>query len=115
MKIFSRTMKHPDNDPLLDFDAEPARSHHDEQWLQARRQRRIRRSIGVLVALAMVAGAVWVVGYSGLADPVLVAAAPVIDFFKEAADDPKGAFMMFAALFITKIGILAFIFDERNY
>lgn len=111
MKILSRAS----SDPLHGFDPSPPQGSRSPELAQARRQRRVRRSLGVLVALAMVGGAVWVVGYSGLADPVLVALAPVTKFVKSAADDPKGALMIVGALVITKIGILTFIFDDRNY
>lgn len=73
-----------------------------------------RRLLGVLVALGMIWGGVWLVMFSGLADPVFATAQPAVAFVKKAWDDPQGAIMIVATLMASHMGLLALIFDDRN-
>ena len=82
------------------------------QWRKSRRGLRIRRTIAVSIILGMLWGGFWLIKYSGFADPVLVQIQPAVTMVQDIFDDPKKAFFGFAVLFISHIGMIAYIFDE---
>lgn len=92
---------------------EPGEPGHEE-YLAGRRSLRIRRSIGVLVVLAMIYGLVWLVFFSHIADPILEQARPAVAFVKKVKEDPQKAWYAVAGFVMLHMGMLAFIFDDRN-
>lgn len=86
-----------------------------EGWRRSRNMLRIRRTIGVLVMLGMAWGIVWVVMFSGLTDPIVDRAGPAIAFVHKVWNDPAGAMTIVASVLITHIGLIMYIFDDRNY
>jgi len=111
--IFKKIVSSPSNDPLVDF--ESADPTFDEGHLRARRRRRLGRVAGVLVAMGMFWGLVWLVGFSSVTEPLRAQAGPAVVFVKDVIDNPAKAWTAVAVLLVSHIGILTFIFDDRNY
>ncbi|MEU3016584.1 hypothetical protein ABZ635_04205 [Nocardiopsis sp. NPDC007018] len=78
----------------------------------------LRRLIAVGIAVAMLWGLFWLIFQSGLTDPVVELADPVIDHLIAMINEPLGIdwggrLLAIAAIIIPHLLVLLFIFDER--
>lgn len=74
----------------------------------------VRRSIGLVIALAMAYGIFHVVFRTDVLAPVLAYAEPVKNGVDWVLEDPRRAWMALAALAIPHIGAYYFFFEDRR-
>lgn len=82
------------------------------------RKFRVRRAIGIALILAILWLVAWLLFFSGIADPIVLAATPAYNQLAAMINDPLGIdwggkLMLAAAVIIPHIGLLMFIFDDQ--
>lgn len=83
-----------------------------------RRSLNLRRLLAVCVAVAMLWGLFWLLFQSGLTDPVVQLASPVLDRLIAMINEPLGIdwggqLLAVAAIIIPHLLVLLFIFDQN--
>lgn len=79
---------------------------------------KIRKAIGIILIMAIVWGVIWLIFYSGYADPVIAAVGPWYDSAVTAVSDPLGVdwaghAMMIAAIIVPHMALIMFLLDEQ--